>query len=92
MTTETSPRSERLKSFRRKWNNFRMQISANYYFFVSISYSSLDESMQVAEMFLREFGRMTGWVGVLVWAGPVPRMGGELGMKRRVFPFWANTT
>ncbi|KAJ7471714.1 hypothetical protein B0H11DRAFT_2237264 [Mycena galericulata] len=27
---------------------------------------SLDESMQVAEMFLHEFHRMTGWVGVLV--------------------------
>lgn len=33
-------------------------------------------------MFLTEFQKMTGWVGVLVYAGPVPRMGGELGMKR----------
>ncbi|KAJ6548895.1 hypothetical protein B0H19DRAFT_1074700 [Mycena capillaripes] len=38
--------------------------------------------LSVAEMFLGEFHKMTGWVGALVYAGPVPRMGGELGMKR----------
>ncbi|KAJ7155292.1 hypothetical protein C8R46DRAFT_1227243 [Mycena filopes] len=42
---------------------------------------SLDESMQVAEMFVAEFARMTGWVGALVYAGPVPRLGGDLGYK-----------
>ncbi|KAJ7817076.1 hypothetical protein B0H13DRAFT_2379941 [Mycena leptocephala] len=51
----------------------------------SINCGSLDESLQVAEMFLTEFQKMTGWVGVLVYAGPVPQMGGELGMKSCCF-------
>ncbi|KAJ7178246.1 hypothetical protein C8R46DRAFT_1212944 [Mycena filopes] len=46
---------------------------------------SLDESMQVAEMFVTEFARMTGWVGALVYAGPVPRLGGDLGYKSVCF-------
>ncbi|KAJ7039281.1 hypothetical protein C8F04DRAFT_1178830 [Mycena alexandri] len=46
---------------------------------------SLDESMQVAEIFLTEFARMTGWVGALVYAGPVPRLGGDLGFKSYSF-------
>lgn len=49
---------------------------------------SLDESMKVAEIFLTEFGRMTGWVGALVYAGPVPRLGGDLGFKRLGLPNW----
>ncbi|KAJ7024215.1 hypothetical protein C8F04DRAFT_1192634 [Mycena alexandri] len=46
---------------------------------------SLDESIKVAEIFLTEFGRMTGWVGALVYAGPVPRLGGDLGFKSYSF-------
>ncbi|KAJ7433336.1 hypothetical protein FB451DRAFT_1196250 [Mycena latifolia] len=43
--------------------------------------TSIDESMQVAEMFLSEFHKMTGWMGALVYGGPIPRAGGELGVK-----------
>ncbi|KAJ6524922.1 hypothetical protein DFH09DRAFT_1372085 [Mycena vulgaris] len=46
---------------------------------------SIDESGPVAEMFLAEFHRMTGWMGVLVYGGPVPRAGGELGVKSVCF-------
>ncbi|KAJ7022486.1 hypothetical protein C8F04DRAFT_1272597 [Mycena alexandri] len=46
---------------------------------------SLDESLQVAEVFLTEFARMTGWVGTLVYAGPVPQLGGDLGFKSYSF-------
>ncbi|KAJ6455091.1 hypothetical protein C8R47DRAFT_1082891 [Mycena vitilis] len=46
---------------------------------------SLDESLSVAQMFCSEFGRMTGWVGTLLFAGPVPRLGGEVGMKSYSF-------
>ncbi|KAJ6527049.1 hypothetical protein B0H19DRAFT_1275367 [Mycena capillaripes] len=46
---------------------------------------SIDESLQVAEMFLTEFQQMTGWVGALVYAGPMPRLGGELGLKSYSF-------
>ncbi|KAJ7657644.1 hypothetical protein DFH06DRAFT_1131426 [Mycena polygramma] len=46
---------------------------------------SLDESLSVAQMFCCEFGRMTGWVGALLFAGPVPRLGGEVGMKSYSF-------
>ncbi|KAJ6523895.1 hypothetical protein DFH09DRAFT_1419135 [Mycena vulgaris] len=42
---------------------------------------SIDEIPQVATMFLSEFHRMTGWMGVLVTGGPVPRAQGELGAK-----------
>ncbi|KAJ6575968.1 hypothetical protein DFH09DRAFT_1311424 [Mycena vulgaris] len=42
---------------------------------------SIDEIPQVATMFLSEFHRMTGWMGVLVAGGPVPRAQGELGAK-----------
>ncbi|KAJ7141046.1 hypothetical protein C8R44DRAFT_846932 [Mycena epipterygia] len=42
---------------------------------------SIKESMQVAEMFLAEFQRMTGWMGVLVYGGPIPRLKGKLGVK-----------
>ncbi|KAJ6597136.1 hypothetical protein DFH09DRAFT_1072043 [Mycena vulgaris] len=48
---------------------------------------SIDESIPVAEMFLAEFSRMTGWMGALVYGGPVPRAGGKLGIK--VVPFGA---
>ncbi|KAJ7105437.1 hypothetical protein C8R43DRAFT_1140873 [Mycena crocata] len=46
---------------------------------------SIDESRQAAEMFLEEFQRMTGWMGVLVYGGPVPRLGGDFGMKTVAF-------
>ncbi|KAJ6529042.1 hypothetical protein DFH09DRAFT_1327459 [Mycena vulgaris] len=46
---------------------------------------SIDESGPVAEMFLAEFHRMTGWMGVLAYGGPVPRAGGELGVKSVCF-------
>ncbi|KAJ7093339.1 hypothetical protein B0H15DRAFT_947477 [Mycena belliarum] len=42
---------------------------------------SIDESTRVAEMFLAEFGRMTGWMGVFVYGGPIPRLQGQLGVK-----------
>ncbi|KAJ7107439.1 hypothetical protein C8R44DRAFT_885452 [Mycena epipterygia] len=42
---------------------------------------SVKESMQVAEMFLAEFQRMTGWMGVLVYGGPIARLKGKLGVK-----------
>ncbi|KAJ6523787.1 hypothetical protein DFH09DRAFT_1329823 [Mycena vulgaris] len=42
---------------------------------------SIDEIPQVATMFLSEFHKMTGWMGVLVTGGPVPRAQGELGAK-----------
>ncbi|KAJ7677651.1 hypothetical protein B0H17DRAFT_1139521 [Mycena rosella] len=48
---------------------------------------SIDESGQVAEMFLQEFQRMTGWMGVLVYGGPIPRLAGRLGV--RAVPFGA---
>ncbi|KAJ6522116.1 hypothetical protein DFH09DRAFT_1330759 [Mycena vulgaris] len=41
---------------------------------------SIDEVPQVAEMFLGELYKMTGWMGVLVVGGPVPRAEGELGV------------
>ncbi|KAJ6491877.1 hypothetical protein DFH09DRAFT_1338412 [Mycena vulgaris] len=46
---------------------------------------SIDESGPVTEMFLAEFHRMTGWMGVLAYGGPVPRAGGELGVKSVCF-------
>ncbi|KAJ7101228.1 hypothetical protein B0H15DRAFT_796071 [Mycena belliarum] len=49
--------------------------------------ASIDESMAVAEMFLTEFHKMTGWMGVLVYGGGVPRLQGELGCK--TVPFGA---
>ncbi|KAJ7689142.1 hypothetical protein B0H17DRAFT_1202504 [Mycena rosella] len=42
---------------------------------------SIDEATPVAEMILAEFMKMTGWMGVLVFGGPVPRRGGEIGVK-----------
>ncbi|KAJ7642871.1 hypothetical protein B0H17DRAFT_1148721 [Mycena rosella] len=42
---------------------------------------SIDESIQVAEMFLGEFQKMTGWMGVLVYGGPMPNHNGELAVK-----------
>ncbi|KAJ7145496.1 hypothetical protein C8R46DRAFT_1232098 [Mycena filopes] len=42
---------------------------------------SIDESLSVAEVFCAEFGRMTGFVGTLVYAGPVPNQSGALGLK-----------
>ncbi|KAJ6471689.1 hypothetical protein DFH09DRAFT_1344137 [Mycena vulgaris] len=41
---------------------------------------SIDEVPQVAEMFLGELYKMTGWMGILVVGGPVPRAEGELGV------------
>ncbi|KAJ6539784.1 hypothetical protein DFH09DRAFT_1090105 [Mycena vulgaris] len=41
---------------------------------------SIDEVPQVAEMFLGELYKMTGWMGVLVVGGPVPRAEGEVGV------------
>ncbi|KAJ6452873.1 hypothetical protein DFH09DRAFT_1117524, partial [Mycena vulgaris] len=41
---------------------------------------SIDEVLQVAEMFLGELYKMTGWMGILVVGGPVPRAEGELGV------------
>ncbi|KAJ7114689.1 hypothetical protein C8R44DRAFT_880775 [Mycena epipterygia] len=42
---------------------------------------SIDESLQVAEMFLGEFQKMTGWMGALVYGGPVPKNKGAVGVK-----------
>ncbi|KAJ7120863.1 hypothetical protein C8R44DRAFT_877188 [Mycena epipterygia] len=42
---------------------------------------SIDESLQVAQMFLGEFQRMTGWMGALVYGGPVPQHKGAFGVK-----------
>ncbi|KAJ7136892.1 hypothetical protein C8R44DRAFT_728837 [Mycena epipterygia] len=42
---------------------------------------SIDESLQVAQMFLGEFQRMTGWMGALAYGGPVPQHKGAFGVK-----------
>ncbi|KAJ6595061.1 hypothetical protein DFH09DRAFT_1305742 [Mycena vulgaris] len=40
--------------------------------------TSIEESLQVTDMFLKEFGRMTGWMGTLIYGGPMPEQKGEL--------------
>jgi hypothetical protein len=32
-------------------------------------------------MFLKEFGRMTGWMGTLIYGGPMPEQKGELAIQ-----------